>query len=260
MATSTSPARPGAATSDAAPARAGPAWGRIALIALAVAALSAMWRYTPLHDYLTPQRVFDWAQSFGERWWAPLAVIVAYSPACITMFPRPLITLFAVIAFGPWLGFAYGITGILLAAAMTYVAGARMPEATVRRLAGPRLDGITEVLRRRGLIASFATHVVPVGPFAVVGFVSGNIGIKFFDYLAGTFLGMAPGALVTTVFGDQLQAALEDSRINWWLVGGVAVVFAIMMVFVRRWFAKEQKAGRSRHKRAAGPTRQETAT
>src|SRR5688572_33431380 len=84
--------------------RDGPAWGKIALIALGFAALSAVWRYTPLREFLTPERVFDWAQTFGSKWWAPIAVILAYTPACFTMFPRPLITLFAVIAFGPWLG------------------------------------------------------------------------------------------------------------------------------------------------------------
>lgn len=248
---SRSPSRASRARSRADDARSGPAWGKIAIIAAVVAALSAIWRYTPAHDFLTPERVFDWTQTFGQRWWAPLAVVIAYTPACVTMFPRPLITLFATLAFGPWLGFTYSITGILLAAAATYAVGARMPERTVKRLAGEKLNGVTDVLRRRGLIASFAVHVVPVGPFAVVGFVSGNIRIKFLDYLAGTFLGMAPGALVTTVFGDQMQAALEEARINWWLVAGVVLLFAVMMVFVRRWFAKEQRLGGRRRKRAA---------
>ena len=43
------------------------------------------------------------------------------------MFPRPLITLFAVIAFGPWLGFVYSMTGILLAALVTYYVGVKLP-------------------------------------------------------------------------------------------------------------------------------------
>jgi phospholipase D1/2 len=220
----------------------GPAWGRLALIVVIVAALTAVWRYTPLRDFLTPERVFDWAQTFGQRWWAPLAVMAAYTPACFTMFPRPLITLFAVVAFGPWLGFAYGMTGIVLAAYVTYVVGVRMPEDTVRRLAGPNMDGLVEVLRRRGLIACTAIRLVPVAPFAVEGFVAGNIGIKLRDFLLGTFLGMLPGSLTTTVFGDQIQTALEDtSRINWWLVGAVVLLFIVLIFFVRRWFAKEQR-------------------
>ena len=114
---------------DASAARlTGPAWGKLALIALVVAGLTATWRYTPLRDSLTPERVFDWAQTFGEHWWAPLAVMAAYTPACFTMFPRPLITLFAVIAFGPVLGFAYAMSGILLASLATYFAGRLLPD------------------------------------------------------------------------------------------------------------------------------------
>ena len=220
-----------------------PAWGKIAVFALVVAALSALWRYTPIGAYLTPERVFDWAQTFGQQWWAPLAVMAAYTPACFTMFPRPLITLFAVIAFGPWLGFAYGMTGILLAALVTYYVGIKLPEDTVRRLAGAKMDGVADVLRRRGLLACFAIRIVPAAPFAVEGFIAGNIGINMRDFMLGTFLGMLPGTLTTTVFGDQIQTALEDpSRINWWLVAGVLLMFAVMIYFVKRWFAKQQKA------------------
>jgi len=220
-----------------------PAWGKIALFALVVAALSALWRYTPIGNYLTPERVFDWAQTFGRQWWAPLAVMAAYTPACFTMFPRPLITLFAVIAFGPWLGFAYAMTGILLAALVTYYVGVKLPEDTVRRLAGAKMDGVAEVLRRRGLLACFAIRIVPAAPFAVEGFIAGNIGIKMSDLLIVRFRGMLPGPLTRTVLGGEIERAVEDpSRLDWCLVGGVLLVLAVMLCFVQRWFAKEQKA------------------
>jgi hypothetical protein len=58
----------------------------IHVIALVVAALFALWHATPLAEYVTPERIFDWAETFGLQWWAPLAVIAAYTPACFTMF------------------------------------------------------------------------------------------------------------------------------------------------------------------------------
>ena len=237
MSRATSATQPSAAPQRA---RDGPAWGKIALIALGFAALSAIWRYTPLRDFLTPERVFDWAHTVGRQWWAPIAVILAYTPACFTMFPRPLITLFAVIAFGPWLGFVYSMSGILLAALVTYYVGVKLPDDTVRKLAGSKMDSLAEVLRKRGLLACFAVRIVPAAPFAVEGFVAGNIGIKVRDFMLGTFLGMLPGTLTTTVFGDQIQTALEDpSKINWWLVAAVLAMFAVMIWYVRRWFARQ---------------------
>jgi phospholipase D1/2 len=219
----------------------GPAWGKIALIALAVAGLTSVWRYTPLRDYLTPERVFDWAQMFGGHWWAPLAVMAAYTPACFTMFPRPLITLLAVIAFGPILGFGYAMSGILLASLATYYTGRLLPANTVRRLAGSKMDEMSDVLRKRGLAAVFAVRIIPIAPFAIEGMVAGRIPIRLWHVMLGTFLGMLPGTLTTTVFGDQIQTALEDpSRINWGLVGGVIVFFVVLTVVVKRWFAGQR--------------------
>jgi uncharacterized membrane protein YdjX (TVP38/TMEM64 family) len=218
-----------------------PAWGKLALVAVAVAGLAALWRYTPLHDHLTADRVFDWAATFGGHWWAALALVAAYTPACFTMFPRPLITLFAVIAFGPVLGFAYAMGGILLASVATYYAGRLLPENTVRSLAGSKIDHMSAVLRERGVAAVFAVRIIPVAPFAIEGMVAGRIPVRLAHFMLGTFLGMLPGTLTTTVFGDQIQDALEDpSRINWALVGAAVLLFVALAAVVRRWFAREQ--------------------
>ena len=222
--------------------RAGPAWGKIAAIAILFAALAAAWRYTPLSALVTAERIIEWAQGVGNVPWAPLVVMLAYTPACFVMFPRPLITLFAVIAFGPVVGFAYSIIGILGAALATYFAGRALPRDSVRRLAGVKLHEMSEVLRRRGLLAVFAMRIVPVAPFAVEGIVAGAVRIKLWHFALGTVLGMAPGTLTTSVFGDQIQTALADpSRINYWLIAGVVVLFALLIYIVRRWFVKEHR-------------------
>lgn len=224
--------------------RQGPAWGKIFAIALIVAGLFALWRATPLVDLVTPERVFDWTQAFGRQWWAPLAVILVYTPACFTMFPRPLITLFAVIAFGPWLGFACSMSGILLAALVTYIAGAALPSDAVYRVAGRRIEPLVAIIRRRGPVACVAVRIVPVAPFAVIGLVAGNIAIKLRDFMLGTLIGMLPGTLTTTVFGEEIQLALVDpSRINWRLVVVVVLWFVLMALVIRRWLDKQQQAG-----------------
>jgi uncharacterized membrane protein YdjX (TVP38/TMEM64 family) len=236
MATVTTAASPRA---KRARARRRPAWGKIVAVLVASLALAAAWRYTPLREVVTADRIYGWAQAVRGTWWAPFAVVFAYTPAAIIMFPRPLLSLLTVIAFGPWLGFAYGMAGILLAALATYYAGRLLRPATVKRLAGDGMDRLSEKLRRDGLLAVLAIRLVPVAPFAIEGIVAGALRAKLWHYAAGTFLGMAPGVLATSVFGNEIAAALEDpSRINWWIVGGVVVAFVAMTYFVRRWFAK----------------------
>jgi uncharacterized membrane protein YdjX (TVP38/TMEM64 family) len=208
---------------------------------LLCAALAAAWRYTPLSELITAERIIGWARAVRETKWAPVVVILIYTPAAFLMFPRPLLTLLTVIAFGPWLGFAYGMAGILVSALATYYAGRLLSRETVKRLAGEMLDPMSKRLRSHGLAAVTAVRIVPAAPFTIEGIVAGALRIKLWHYMLGTFLGMLPGVLATSVFGDQIATALEDpTKINWWIVAGVVLAFAVFTYFVRRWFASQE--------------------
>ena len=213
----------------------GPAWRKFVLAGVVLLGLTLAWRFTPLADVVTAANVTAWAREFGDRWWAPLAVIAAPTLACLVMFPRPLITLAAVLVFGAWLGFGYAMAGIMVAALVTFYAGRLVRRDTVRRLAGRKLDRLSAAMRARGLLAMTAVRLVPLAPFPVVGLVAGAIRVKLWHYALGTFLGNLPGVLAATIFADQIAAALDDSaKINWWVVGGVVAVFAVGTWAVRR--------------------------
>jgi uncharacterized membrane protein YdjX (TVP38/TMEM64 family) len=213
-----------------------PAWGKIAAFALVCLALTALWKYTPLATFLDSNHVTGWARRAGDEWWMPLVVIFLYTPVAFTLFPRPLLTLFAVIAFGPLQGFVYAMLGIELSAWVSFALGKAMNRNTVRRIAGTRLNGILQVLRRRGLLAMTALRLVPIAPFLVEGVVAGAARVKFSDFMIGTALGMLPGTLTSTVFGNQLQVWLEDpSRINYWAIALVLLGLGVATWLVRRW-------------------------
>ena len=215
-----------------------PAWGRLALIALGFALLAAAWRLTPLREAITPEKVIGWAHAFGAQWWAPLVVMLAYTPACFVMFPRPLITLAAVVGFNPWLGFVYAMAGIVFSAVVTYYVGKRMRRDSVRRLAGPHVDAMVEVLKKHGLLALTLLRLVPMAPFAVEGMVAGAVGLRLWQLALATAIGMLPGTLATTVLGGEIESALSGGRINWWIVGGVALALAAGVVGVKRWVTR----------------------
>jgi uncharacterized membrane protein YdjX (TVP38/TMEM64 family) len=67
-------------------------------------------------------------------------------------------------------------------------------------------------MRRRGLLAMTAVRLVPIAPFAVVNMVAGAIRIRLWHFMVGTAIGILPGTLVATLFGDQLFAGLRDPR------------------------------------------------
>jgi uncharacterized membrane protein YdjX (TVP38/TMEM64 family) len=102
------------------------------------------------------------------------------------------------------------------------------------------LNSISERLRTRGVLAVFAVRIVPVAPFAVIGLIAGAVHLKLWQYLAGTLLGMVPGTLATSIFGDQLTVALRDpSRVNYGAVAAVAAAVVILVLVVRRRLAAD---------------------
>jgi phospholipase D1/2 len=229
-----------------------PAWGKIALLAVACLTLTALWKYTPLATFLDGNRVTGWARRAGDTWWMPIVTVLAYVPVAFTMFPRPVLTLFAVIAFGPFAGFLYAMLGIELSAWVTFLMGKAMDRNTVRRIAGTRLNSVLRVMRRRGLVAMTAIRLVPMAPFLVEGIVAGAARVKLSDFLIGTGLGMLPGTLTSTVFGDQLQVWLEDpSRINYWLIALALLVLGTATWLVRRWLIAASSSQRGVGARAS---------
>lgn len=205
--------------------------------------LFAAWRWTPLSEYLTPQAVGGWATLLAKQPTGPLIVIAAYTLATLTMFPRPLVTLAAVLAFGPLKGFVYAMVGILGAALLTYAAGRALSRDTIRRLAGPRLNRLSRELRRRGLLSVVAVRLVPVAPFIVVNMVAGAARIRVSHYSLGTAIGILPGTLVATLFGGQLHSALRDpGSIDYGLIGVLVAVLLLAFFALRRWLRRRLAA------------------
>ena len=238
-----------------------PAWGKVLGLVATVAGLMALWQLTPLRNVATPEAALRWAKAFGEHWWAPWAVMAAFTPACLVMFPRPLITLAAVIAFGPVWGFFYSLAGICASSAVTWWMGQHMRRDTVRRIAGAKLDRMAEVLKKHGLLAMTLLRLVPLAPFAVESIVAGAIRMKLWHVVVGTAIGLLPGTLTTTVFGDAIETAISGAgRVNWWLVGGALALLAGGAWAVKRWFTRMERrlsANGGSHSTEHGPGQQQ---
>jgi phospholipase D1/2 len=110
---------------------------------------------------------------------------------------------------------------------------------------------MVEVLKKHGLLAMTLLRLVPLAPFVAEGLVAGAVRLKLWHLALGTFLGMLPGTLTATVFGDQLATALSGAGdINWWIVGGAGALLLFGSIAVKRWFgrmARIDTAGEGRH-------------
>jgi len=220
----------------------GPGRRAIALMCLLAVTLALAWSFTPLADLVTRDNVIEWGREFRRLSWAPLIVILAYTPASYAMFPRWLITMVAVIAFGPWKGFVYGLAGMLLAGLASFLPGRLVRRDTVRRLAGPRINRLSAALYHRGALAVAIVRMVPIAPFVVVNLVMGAMRIRPHHFVIGSILGFLPGMLAATVLSDQMAAAAGDrAALNAWTVGAAALAIAGLAWFSKRWLAKAER-------------------
>jgi len=217
-------------------------WAATAAACLLVAATAA-WKFTPLADWLTAGRIVAWVETFSRYWWAPFALALVYTPASMILFPRPLLTVAAAVAFGPWKGFAVAMGGVLLTALLGYVAGRQLDPGIVKRWAGAKMDRIGKALRKEGFLAVATVGLVPIAPFFAETLAFGALRLKLWHVLPGVALSNTPGLLGSTLLGDQLHAVLSDDRsLNGWVVVAVVVVMAFIAFATRRLWVRMQAA------------------
>lgn len=221
-----------------------PAWGKLAAFALVLVGLAAAWRWTPLAEIVTAQNILAWSRAVRGTWWAPFAMVAAFTLGSFVLFPRPLLTFVSVVTFGTVLGIALSTAGILLAALVTYLVGRRMSRERVRRIAGDTVDAAGKPLREHGVVAVFAANMLPTPPFVVQNIIAGALRIPLWQFLAGTALALVPGIVAWMVFGDQITHALEDrSKVSPWMIGVTVVALVAFGFFARRWAGRRRLYG-----------------
>ena len=184
-----------------------------ALVLLGALALAGIWRWTTLGDFLRLDQMVRWADQVRNAVYMPLVVIGAYLLGGLIAVPVMLLIGASALIFGPGLGFAYSLLGSLLSAMLTYSIGHALGRDIVRRFAGPRVNRLSRVLGRHGLLAVVTIRVIPVAPFTVINLVAGASHIRFHDYVLGTVLGMTPGMLAFSLFIGQLRAAMKSPTV-----------------------------------------------
>ena len=201
--------------------------------------LAALWKFTPLKGAVDLEGGVQWVEELSGTWWAPLAIVLAFTPASFVMFPRQVISVAAAIAFGPIKGWLLSVTGVVIAALVGWRIGRQLNEQRVQRWAGERFAPTAKLLRTRGLVAVMAVRALPVAPFTIESIVAGALRIKWTDLALGTVFGMAPGMLGTSFIGDQVGAAMTTGRhFNIWIVVAAAVWTCAVAIGAKWWIGR----------------------
>ncbi|MDR6411712.1 VTT domain-containing protein [Paraburkholderia terricola] len=204
-------------------------------LALAVVALTIIWRFTPAGHPLSFTSLTHGVEQLAATRLGPAAVVAGYALAALLSVPVTLLIAVTGFVFGALTGAAYAMAGTLIAAAAGWAVGAWLGRDAVRELAGPKLNRLSERLHQKGLLAVIVLRLVPAAPFSIVNLAAGASRIRFRDFFAGTAIGMAPGVVLATSFAHQLVSAVRHpTPFSLMVVAAIGVALVGLSLLLRR--------------------------
>jgi phospholipase D1/2 len=197
-------------------------YAALGVLALLIVGVVGLWHWTPLGDYLNVRSLAGATRSIEALPLAPLWIVLCYVAAAVVSVPVTLLIASMGIVFGAAWGGIYAFIGTTIAASISFWLGGWLGRDAVRRLAGARVNRLSERVAKRGIVAVVVLRLLPVAPFAIVNLVAGASHIRMRDFMIGTMLGMGPGIFLTVAFANQFVASLRHPTI-----GSFAVLIGI---------------------------------
>jgi phospholipase D1/2 len=218
----------------------------IIVTALLVAAGALAWRFSPLAELADAQRLAAALEALRHARWAPLAMLGVYIVAGAVEFPIVLLIAATAVVFEPLTAFAVALGGSLASSLVFYGIGARFARRTLHLALGQALERVQRVLAGGGIVAIVVLRSIPIAPYTIVNLAAGSIGVPLREYVAGTALGLLPGIVLMTAFGDRLRALWEEPTTK-----NVATLVAVLLAWIAVIVALQRLAARVREKSAA---------
>jgi len=111
-----------------------------------------------------------------------------------------------------------------------------MGRGALERISGSRLGQLSRQLAKRGTIAVAVLRLVPIAPFATFNLVAGASHLKFWQFMVGSLLGLAPGLGAITFLSGTLRAAIsEPSWENVAIAAAAGLGLTGLAHFAKRW-------------------------
>jgi uncharacterized membrane protein YdjX (TVP38/TMEM64 family) len=152
--------------------------------------------------------VEHWLSAAHGPWALPVAV-GAFAALAFVGVPQFVLIAAAVVAFGPWTGFAYSWIGTLVSSLVGFWLGRAFGGRLLKDLAGDGVQKFMKLIGKNGFLASMIVRLVPSAPFIVVNMAAGVTPMKLRDFAAGTALGIVPKIALTAFAGNSIVQALK---------------------------------------------------
>jgi uncharacterized membrane protein YdjX (TVP38/TMEM64 family) len=217
-------------------------WLVLGLYLVLIGAVTWAWRDPQWRAALEPHALAQWGRSLLSLPLGPVLILGGYVLAVLMAVPVAVLITVGALVFGPWPGMAYALSGMVSGAVVTYGMGRFVGAHAVDSWSTTgRMHALAQALKRRGLWAIVLIRIVPLAPFVVVNLAAGAIRVPLKHYVLGTFLGLAPGTVMISLFTDRLAQAWQAPSAS--TLGWLALTVALLVVSgvaLKRWQAARQ--------------------
>ena len=186
--------------------------------------------------------VEQWLGAAHGPWALPVAVS-AFAALAFIGVPQFVLIAAAVVAFGPWTGFAYSWIGTLVSSLVGFWLGRTFGGRLLQDLAGDGVAKFMKLIGKNGFLASLIVRLVPSAPFIVVNMAAGVTPMKLRDFAAGTAVGIIPKIALTAFAGNSIVQALKGGGQRHIVMLVIAVaVWIVCGLVARAWLKKREAA------------------
>jgi uncharacterized membrane protein YdjX (TVP38/TMEM64 family) len=207
--------------------------GAILLLCLG---LAAVWRYTPLGDFLRTGDILNTLDGIRHNNLAFFYLIAGYVVCGLVMIPLTALISVTLLVFGPLAGSGYAMAGACASAIVSYFLGSYLGRNFVRKLAGKSINTLSKKLGKHGLISTIVIRMTPIAPYTVVNLAAGASHIRFVDFLLGTVIGLLPGIIALAGILNRGTAVITSPNLISILSLAIIVLVIVGGAFIiRRW-------------------------
>ena len=214
-------------------------------LSLVLVVLMGAWFLLPVSEWL--KSFNQWIESLGV--WGYVIFAAVYIIATVLLAPGSPLTIAAGLAFSGW-AFPLIVVAATIGAGLAFLVARHLARARVQRMIEqrPRFKAVDQAVTENGWKVVMLLRLSPVVPFNLQNYFFGVTDIKFWHYVAATFVGIMPGTALYVYLGAIGAAAggggFQGGAFKWTFFGvGLLATIVVTVLITRKAKARLDELG-----------------
>jgi len=182
---------------------------KVSILILFIAAAIYLVRFSSAKQYLTMGQLGLFLESTGV--WAPVMFVLIYTAGVCFFLPGTVLTALGAALFGPYWGFLYVWLAAMSGASLAFLIGRHLGRDFAASIVGNRLKRYDDAIGRNGFATVLYLRLIYF-PFTPMNFGMGLTKVRFWNYFAGTALGIMVGTFIFTFFVGTIKDIWTNGR------------------------------------------------